>query len=36
MQPRYRFAHKTFRSALVDFHLRVLQKQPQQLSSAIS
>jgi len=36
MQARYRFARKSFRSALVDFHLGVLQKQPQQFSSAIS
>ncbi len=36
MQPGDRFAHKSLRGALVDFHLGVLQKQPQQFSSAIS
>jgi hypothetical protein len=36
MQTGYGFAHKSFRRALVDFDLRVMQQQPQQFSSAIS
>jgi hypothetical protein len=36
MQTGYRLADKTLRGTLVDLHLRVLQKQPQQFPPAIS
>jgi hypothetical protein len=36
MQPGYRLAHKSFRGALVDLHLGMLQQQSQQFTAAVS